>query len=457
MAVTTNPYLSGNCAPVADELTAFDLPVTGTIPVELEGRWLRNGPNPFDEVDPASHHWFIGDGMVHGVRLRGGRAEWYRNRWVRTDRIATALGEPAPGGPDFGHRDFGPNTHVAGFAGRTWALVEAGGTPVELGYELETVARNDFSGTLPGPFSAHPKYDPTSGELHAMCYAWPDLVDHLQYVVVGPDGRVRRTVDIPVPDWVMVHDLSLTGRYAVVYDLPVTIDLDAVTAGSRFPFRWKAERPSRVGLLPRDGEAADIVWVDVDPCFVFHPLNAYDTDDGQVVIDLCRYDKMFDHDVLGPFGDGLATLDRWTIDPVARRVHAERIDDRAHEFPRHDPRVGGRAHRYGYTAGVDPSTPGLFGATYQTDYHTGEVLAHDHGPGRGGAEPVFVPRAGSVAEDDGWLLVTVYDATADTSELVVLDAADLTAAPVGRVHLPRRIPHGFHGSWVPDTSVAPPA
>ena len=77
---STNPYLAGSMAPVADEVTAVDLPVTGTIPEELEGRWLRNGPNPLGAVDPSAHHWFLGDGMVHAVRLRGRRAEWYRNR-----------------------------------------------------------------------------------------------------------------------------------------------------------------------------------------------------------------------------------------------------------------------------------------------------------------------------------------------------------------------------------------
>ena len=62
-----NPYLAGNMAPVTDEVTAFDLEVTGEIPVELEGRWLRNGPNPVGGVDVASHHWFLGAGMVHGA------------------------------------------------------------------------------------------------------------------------------------------------------------------------------------------------------------------------------------------------------------------------------------------------------------------------------------------------------------------------------------------------------
>ncbi len=186
-----NTYGEGNFAPVSEEVTAFDLDVIGEIPASLEGRYLRNGPNPIAPTDPATSHWFVGTGMVHGVRLRGGRAEWYRNRWVRGQDVVEALGEPAVPGP-VGTLDFSANTSVWGFAGTTWALVEAGVVPVEIGYELETVCRNDFSGTLKTGFTAHPKLDPSSGELHAVCYAWQDLFDHVEYVVVGADGRVLR-------------------------------------------------------------------------------------------------------------------------------------------------------------------------------------------------------------------------------------------------------------------------
>src|SRR5690606_14711824 len=165
-------YLTGNFAPVTVERTETELPVVGSIPPELCGRYLRNGPNPIGETDRATHHWFVGTGMVHGVRLDGGRAHWYRNRWIRCREVNAALGEPAgPAEPPYGN-----NTHVIGHAGRTWAIVEAGSPPVELGYELETVGVNPFFGTLPGGvFTAHPKSDPDTGELHAVVYQWPDL------------------------------------------------------------------------------------------------------------------------------------------------------------------------------------------------------------------------------------------------------------------------------------------
>ena len=91
MSVTTNPYLQGNFAPVLQEVTATELPVVGRLPESLCGRYLRNGPNPLTPPEPSTYHWFTGDGMVHGIRLRGGRAEWYRNRWVRSAEVARTL------------------------------------------------------------------------------------------------------------------------------------------------------------------------------------------------------------------------------------------------------------------------------------------------------------------------------------------------------------------------------
>ncbi len=451
---TTNLYLSGNYAPVTEEVTATDLEVVGELPVELTGRYLRNGPNPMGDVDPATHHWFVGDGMVHGVRLAEGRAVWYRNRYVGSTAVARARGADDIPGPNWNGSGLGPNTNVGGFAGLTWAMVEAGGTPVELTYELETVGRNDFHGTLPGAFTAHPKVDPTTGEMHAMVYAWAEWMDHVQYVVVAPDGRVRRTVDVPLPGMTMLHDMSLTERYAVVYDQPVTVDLDLAFAG-RFPFRWNGDYGNRVGLLPREGEAADITWIDVPLSYSFHPLNAFDRPDGTVVIDLCVYDKMFDLDILGPFGDGgQARLERWELNPATRTAAVTVIDDAANEFPRHRGSLTARPYRYGYCASpsVDPAAGW---PTLKHDLETGARTVFDHGPGRAAGEPVFVARPDGADEDDGWLVTFVHDLGQGSAELAVLDAQDFDRGYVAQVKLPQRIPYGFHGNWVSDRSVPP--
>jgi len=449
-----NTYLTENYAPVEQELTAFDLQIIGELPAELSGRYLRNGPNPAEPVDPATHHWFLGDGMVHGVRIRDGKAVWYRNRYVGSSHISELRGQADIPGPNWNDSSIGPNTSVGGFAGTTWAMLEAGGVPVELNYELETVGRNDFYGTLPGAFTAHPKYDPATGEMHAMVYAWQEWLDHIQYVVVGKDGRVRHTVDIPLPGMTMMHDMSLTDRYAVIYDQPVTVDVDVAIEGL-FPFRWNPEYGNRVGLMPRDGAASDIVWIDVPMGYAFHPMNAYDEADGSVVIDICVYQRMFDRDVLGPFGDGgQARLERWVLNPHARSCSVTVIDARANEFPRHRGSVAGQAYRFGYCA--SPSLdPAAGWPTLKHNLATGERQEFDHGPGRAGGEPVFVSRADSKTEDDGWLITLVHDLGTKRAEFVVLDAQDFARGYVARVLLPQRIPFGFHGNWVSDDQVHP--
>ncbi|MCU1496375.1 MAG: carotenoid oxygenase [Acidimicrobiales bacterium] len=454
---TTNRYLEGPFAPVDVEVTAFDLEVTGTLPPELDGRYLRNGPNPFAPPDPATYHWFTGQGMVHGVRLRDGRAEWYRNRWVRSTEVSRGLGEPPVPGERFGGFE-GANTNVIGHAGRTFAIVEAGGRPIELTDELDTVCFSDFSGTLPHGFSAHPKRDPATGELHTVSYYWgrPEV---LEYTVVGTDGLVRHRVDVPVPGNPMVHDCSITERFVALYDLPVTFDLDAAMGGDGFPYRWDDDYGARIGLIPKGGEPDEVDWYEVEPCYVFHPMNAHDDGD-TVVLDVVRHPRMFATDRQGP-NEGQPTLWRWTIDRAAGKVREEQLDDFPLEFPRVDERLVGRPHRYGWAAGLGHPEADLLPPSPDVAWDTGSLVRYDaqtgkreiarFGPGRAAGELVFVPRSPDAAEDDGWYLTFVYDRLSDRSELVVLDARDLTEPPVARVRLPARVPLGFHGNWIPSS------
>ncbi len=446
--VRTSPYLTGNFAPVRDEVTVEDLPVTGAIPEGLEGRLLRIGPNPVVDPDPSTYHWFTGSGMVHGLWLRGGRATTYRNRFVRSDSVVDARGGPATPGPRHGMGDNTANTNVIAHAGSTWAIVEAGGLPIQLTDELETVARSDFEGTLPGSFTAHPKRDPQTGELHAVVYYWE--WDYIQYVVVGVDGRVRKTVNVPVPGGPMVHDCGLTESRVVLLDLPCTFDLELAMQEVSLPYRWNPAYGARVGLLSREGGAGDTVWCELDDlCYVFHPLNAYD-DGERVVMDVAVHPKMFDRDQLGP-NEGPPVFERWTIDPTSRSVGREVISDRPQEFPRVDERVVSRKHRYGYTATFAPAdTSGLrLGNLLKHDLVAGTVTEHDLGGGRAAQEPVFVPKSDDAAEDEGWVMAYVHDPNRDAADVVIIDAQDFTAPPVATVHLPVRVPFGFHGNWVP--------
>jgi carotenoid cleavage dioxygenase-like enzyme len=442
----TNRYLEGPFAPVGEERTITELEVTGTIPAELDGRYVRNGPNPIG-ADPDSYHWFTGSGMVHGVRLRDGRAEWYRNRWVRDAKTAAALGEADPGGPSHNEGGDGPvNTNVVSVAGRSFAIVEAGSFPIELTDELDTVARNPFDGTLATSYSAHPKPLP-DGELHAVTYWWPE--ESIHHVVVGADGRVRRDVEIPVGGRPMVHDLALSATRAALFDLPVQFDLEAAMEGTPLPYRWDEDREARVGLLPLDGTAEDVVWCSVDPCFVYHPANAVDLPDGSFQVELVRHPSSFRTDRHGPI-EGPPVLARWTVDPSSGKVREEILDDLSVEFPRFDDRQAGGAYRYAYASSL-PLDDRADGSVVRYDLRTGGREGWQPGAGRFVGEVVFVPRDGSTSETDGWLVGYVHDELAGQAELVVLAADDLAGGPVAAVHLPTRIPIGFHGNWLPAT------
>ncbi|MCM6776764.1 carotenoid oxygenase family protein [Nocardia sp. CDC159] len=476
-----NRYLEGAFAPIEHEYTLTGLRVSGTIPAHLDGRYLRNGPNPVGELDPALYHWFIGDGMVHGVRLRDGRAEWYRNRWVRGPATARALGEQPPPGLDHAWGP-GANTNVIGHAGRTLALVEAGLPNYELDEELDTVGICDFDGTLPGGYTAHPKRDPETGELHAVSYTFR-RGNKVQYSVIGADGRARRVVDIEVGGAPMMHDLSLTENYVVFYDLPVTFDVrqaaeisvprllrwparlilsamvgrvpipnppaarqNRVSRDRRLPYRWDPKYQARLGVMPRSGDNADVRWFDIEPCYVYHPMNAYE-DGNTIVLDVVRHPKMFDTDLTGP-NEGAPTLDRWEIDLDSGKVRQGSVDDRPQEFPRVDERLTGRRHRYGYAPGIRGGLAGG-GELYKHDLVGASTAVRSFGPGTALGEFVFEPARPDAAEDEGVLMGFVYDSGSDTTDLAILDAG--TLEDVARVHLPVRVPAGFHGNWVPTT------
>jgi carotenoid cleavage dioxygenase-like enzyme len=454
-----DPYLNGVYAPVSSERDAPDLPVTGQLPAGLAGMFLRNGPNPMFQPK-GSYHIFDGDGMLHGLSLDGAGGASYRNRWVRTDGLAAeqraghaiyggmANGDfPSPeetgGGPPIKNV---ANTNVVRHADRILCLWEAG-SPTEVTAALETVGPMDFGGALTGAFTAHPKVDPMTGEMLAFGYS--GFAPYLQYHVIDAHGSLVRTVDIDLPAPVMMHDFAITEQHAVFFDAPAVFDFESYAQGGPM-LTWKPENGTRIGVVDRTGDGSDIVWVETDPCYVFHFMNAF-TADGKVVVDACRLLRMdIGLDSADGTADANAWLHRFTIDLATRSASYEQIAELPGDFPRVPAAMEGRRHRFGYYASFSSGDVerGDFDAVTKVDFETGAALTHSYGPTSVAGEAVFAPDpSGTGGEDDGWLLNFVTDRTTMTSDFVVLAAADLSE--VARVRLPQRVPFGFHGNWLP--------
>jgi carotenoid cleavage dioxygenase len=444
-ATTEKPFhLQGNFAPVTEEVTGTDLPVEGAIPPELSGLYVRQSANP---VTGTSPHWFMGEGMVHGVRLEAGRAAWYRNRYVKTPYLESQDVQRISNEGVIDRTVSKANTHVLKHGGKILAL-EEGSFPYVLDDELETVGWTDYDGKLTSAFSAHPKICPVTGEM--LSFGYGQFEPYLVYLRVSPDGKLVQSEEITVTGPTMMHDFAVSEKHALFLDLPVVFSLEDALKGT-MPFRWSDDYPARIGVMPRTGGNADVKWFDVEPCYIFHTLNAWD-EGNTVVLDACHNTEVW-RSAGDMQGEGKLTLRRFRFDLETGNAKEETLDDRPMEFPRVAAGVVGQKNRYGFTLRLDTgSDEPEFVGVLKSDLQTGKSELHDYGAGRNSSEPVFVTAQGADPNsDEGWVMSYVYDEGSGKSELVVLDATDMAKAPVARVTLPQRVPYGFHGSWIPDS------
>jgi len=304
------------------------------------------------------------------------------------------------------------------------------------------------AGIVPGIMTAHPKIDPDSGEM--LFFGYSAIPPYLVYHVADRDGRLLRSEPIDVPFASMMHDFIVTASHVVFPVFPAVFDLSLIEqTGS--PLAWRPERGTHIGVMPRDGGNADVVWFESDPCYVFHPMNAY-SDGERVVAEVARYPRL---PFFGVDGAVPATLHRWTLDLASGTVKEEPLDDCPCEFPRFDERFAGKAYRHGYSGGgANPIAASgrfnespAFDSVLHYDLRTATKRVHTLPPGDSLGEPIFVPRSAAAEEGDGFLLVLVHRGAESRSDLLVLDATQVDAAPLATVKLPHRVPYGFHGNW----------
>ena len=459
-----NPYLLGVFAPVEHEITADDLTVIGEIPSDLNGVYLRNGPNR-QFAAPGRYHMFDGDGMIHAMHFENGTAR-YRNRWIRTRALheESAAGRALWSGLMENPRDNpwgnthglgikdSANTDVIFYRGQVLATWYLCGRPYGVDpLSLETLGPQDFLGTLVGDMMAHPKVDEATGELMWFDYG-PDL-PYLRYGIIGAAGKQTHLTEIDIPGPRLPHDMAITERFSVLMDLPLVQDQEARKNG-KYRIFYDRELPARFAVLPRHGDAASVRWFEARPCYIYHVINAWEEGD-EVVMDVCRVKKPQHQTTFAtPLSNMLAymrldaQLYRYRFDLATGRTSEGPLDDDNIEFPSVDSRVVGQPHRFSYSMHLANEPTLLFDGLVRFDSTTGTKQEHRFGPGRWGAEAPFAPRDGSAGETDGYLVCFVNDEVEGRAEVAIFDAEDIARGPIGRVLLPQRVPSGFHACWV---------
>jgi carotenoid cleavage dioxygenase-like enzyme len=456
------PDLRGNLMPVGEELTVDDCSVQGEIPAGLRGTFIRNGPNPmFEPV--SSYHLLDGDGMLHGITFADEGVS-YRNRWVRSKGLNAEIGRGEAVYSGLGEimdfpspeivGDAGPvknpaNTHIIRHADRWLALWE-GGLPTELTAELDTIGEYDFDGQLRGAMTAHPRLDPRTGEM--LMFAYSPLEPKMRYYVVDADGALvhRVTIDLPAP--VMMHDFIITEDHAVFLDSPIVFDIENFGKGPMV--KWTPENGTRIGVMPRLGQAEDLRWYDIDPGHVQHFWNGW-AEGNRIEFSGCRFDAPdFGIDPTLPLHEQVPKGDqgspaRFWVDLEAGTAGWEPTDDLPGDFCRFNDDYCGVRSRYGYMSafGGEVGELGHFDSIVKYDDETGERTMWRAGADAEVGESVFAADPDGTAEDDGWLINAVYFADTDHSDVCILDARDVAAGPIARVRMPQRIPFGFHANW----------
>ncbi|MEO1137241.1 MAG: carotenoid oxygenase family protein [Pseudomonadota bacterium] len=449
-----NPYLHGLYAPVKEEVSAQDLPVIGEIPRDLHGAYFRNGPNP-KSPPQGMHHWFDGDGMLHGLWFENGKAR-YRNRYVRSEDFnangssqLSGIFEPSHdvAGRSVVYKDTA-NTDVIVHNGRLLALWYISGQPVAVDIEtLETIRTENFGGKLPGNVSAHSKVDPDTGELVFFDYA---LYEPKMWTgVVSPAGELTQFQEIDLPGPRLPHDMGMTENYVILHDLPVIFS-DAAIRNRMWQIHV-ADQPTRFGVVPRRGGAPK--WFDFPTSYIYHVINSWEEGD-EVVMAACKMvpNGLEPDPKFGPYSamaDVLALRAQpflWRMNMKTGEGREEQLDDALSEFPVVNNAVSGRKTQYSYHVIFDDCVEQRFSGLRKYNLETGVSERHDFPKGVFGSEPAFAPRLGAIEEDDGWVISFTSDLEGN-SEAHIIDAKNFAGPAIAKVRLPQRVPAGFHGTW----------
>jgi carotenoid cleavage dioxygenase-like enzyme len=464
-----NPYLLGPYAPVFDEIVADNLKVIGEIPKDINGSYVRNGPNP--RYEPQGHyHWFDGDAMLHAIQLENGEAT-YRNRWIRTanfkeeeaagkslwqglmGRISANMNCPWNRGVPL--KDTA-NTAVAFHNGQLLAGWYMCGDLYEIDpVTLETKGIENFNNTLSSKAMAHVKVDENANEM--MFFDYELTGSYLAYGVINGSGEVKHFTKVPTPGPRIPHDMGITENYSILMDLPLIYDLELMAKIGKAVPAFKRDMPSRFGVIPRFGDASEVRWFEAAPCYIYHTINCWEEGD-EIIMDCCITPNPVPQKDL-PKGTSAvvrlntylrlnAFLHRYRFNLKTGETKESRLDDLGTEFPLMNSRYLGKKSKYAYNQRLELSKTLRFDGIVKYNTEKGTSVTHEYGKNKYGSESPFIPKPNAQDEDDGYVISFVTDAVENTSEVIILDAKNMEKEPLARIILPQRVPLGFHACWV---------
>eukprot|EP00929_Paragymnodinium_shiwhaense_P084322 TRINITY_DN45079_c1_g1_i1.p1 TRINITY_DN45079_c1_g1~~TRINITY_DN45079_c1_g1_i1.p1 ORF type:complete len:522 (+),score=72.01 TRINITY_DN45079_c1_g1_i1:97-1566(+) len=454
-------YRTGPWRPNTEEIVAEDLEVIqGSIPTDISGYYLRNTENPVYETMDGNnnYHPFDGDGMLHMLRIKDGKAS-YRNRWVRTTAFEAerkagrslwaGLLEAQKSGVSSEHPGWGDNigkmlklkdtasTDVVVHAGRivpSWYLCGEAYT-----MNLQTLETEGIATWSPKEgMSAHCKVDETSGELLFFNYGWGKGGPFFHYGEVSPQGQLQNYQRIP---WKtrkfagMPHDMAFSRRHSIL--------------------NYFCKDKTYFAIIPRGGSAAQVSWFEGSATYVLHWLNAYEEGD-ELVLDgyhMNRADIFMKLDCLDlPLVE--PRLWRWRFNLKTGATSEQCLDStQTLEFGMFNQKYQGVDYRYAYSV-IPESGKFLFTGITKSDLKTGNSWTYNFGADIFGSEAPVVPKIGGKDEDDAYLVSFLIDMARDRSVAVLIDAKNVEAGPVCTILLPHRICSGTHSFWADDASVA---
>ncbi|MFO1455318.1 MAG: carotenoid oxygenase family protein [Steroidobacteraceae bacterium] len=467
-----NPYLHGPYTPVVSEITAVDLPVLqGEVPKDLYGAYLRQGPNPVF-APRGAYHWFDGDGMVHGLYLRDGRASYIR-KWVQTkalhdeiernkvelsgimgpfDKARFAGRELQSQNPDY-TKDTS-NTTLNFHNGKLLSAWYNSGNVYGLDpLTLTTLGEETFGGTRDTTMNAHGKTDARTGEF--INYGYADFQPWLTYYVVGADGKLKHKARIDLPGPRLPHDTTITPRFTILHDFPLFHDVEVMKRHGHRVALFHRELPSRFGVMPRYGTQEQVRWFEFEPGYVLHMVNAWEEGDW-IVMDGCfQPDPTIRRNPEeGPLGSMLAYLRykghlrRWRMNVVTGEKHEQQIDDLNVEFCLPDMELYGVKTRYSYHQLIPTDLQTLaFEGLVKYDHDQGTREVYRYPTGWFPSESTFAKSTRGGDEDQGYVTTIATNSADWTSEAWIFDAKRITAGPITRIRLPGRVAAGFHAAW----------